>query len=110
MRTLKTIGCFIGKWTWNGFIGIIFLALAIACVIVKVPGQFGAKIIALLGMCISGLSFMFMLITFFYDTKVCMDLILTGLIIAFGPAFAVGIVGEILERLTIAVRDNCFID
>ena len=44
MRTLKTIGCFIGKWTWKGFIGIIFLALAIACVIVKVLGKFGATV------------------------------------------------------------------
>ncbi len=110
MKTLKAIGYFIGKWTWNAFIGIIFLILAIACMIVKVPGEFGAKIFALLGMMIGGLTIMFTLLTAFYDLKLFFDMIGTSLIIAFGPAFAVGIVGKILEKLAIAVRDNCFIE
>lgn len=110
MKTLKAIGCFIGKWTWNAFIGIIFLVLAIACMIVKVPGAFGAKIFAVLGMMLGGLTLILALITAFYNPELYIDLFIKALIIGFGPAFAVGIVGEILQSLAVAVRDNCFID
>ncbi len=50
MKTLKAVGYFIGKWTWNGIIGVIFLALALTFALCKVVGGFGAKIAALVGL------------------------------------------------------------
>ncbi len=110
MKTLKAVGYFIGKWTWNGIIGVILLALALTFALCKVVGGFGAKITALVGLAWFGLDIILLIFRVFPTTKDWIQMFGGAALVGLGPAFAVGIVGEILERLTIAVRDNCFID
>ena len=115
MRTLKTIGCFIGKWTWNGFIGIILIGLATVYALCVVVGGFVAKIMSCVGMFALGADMLLALISFLFikvfdSPKDWIELFAAALIAVFVPGFVVGAVSEILKTLTLAVRDNCFID
>ncbi len=113
MKKLKAVMCFIGKWTWNGIIGIIFLALAVSCAVVTVFGQMGAKLFVIIGgLCIFIALFaggILWLVSLPY-ADLMRTFIIDGLIFIFGPGFVVGIASEILKSLTLAVKNHCFIE
>ncbi len=109
MKTLKAVGYFIGKWTWNGIIGVILLALALTFAVCKVVGGFGAKIAALVGLAWFGLDIILLIFRVFPTTKDWIQMFGGAALVGLGPAFAVELVAALLEKATTTIRDNCFI-
>ncbi len=109
MKTLKAVGYFIGKWTWNGIIGVILLALALTFALCKVVGGFGAKIAALVGLAWFGLDIILLIFRVFPTTKDWIQMFGGAALVGLVPAFAVELVSALLEKATTTIRDNCFI-
>lgn len=109
-RALSKFGYFLGKNIWNLLIGIIVFALAAFTAVFTVVGKLGAKASMLLGFLVFGADIILLIFRVFHTLKDWVQLFGAAFLVGLGPALAVGIISAILEKITLTIRDNCFID